>query len=72
MKKIKTCYSCDKSSYFVKDYRSREMMSRRQINVMLKKIFDEWNTQKIDSNNSKITKIIMNDEYFRIKNFEKL
>ena len=26
MKKNKTCYSCDKSSYFVKDCRAREMM----------------------------------------------
>ena len=41
MKKDKTCYSCDKSSHFAKDCRSREMMSQRQINVMLKKELDE-------------------------------
>ena len=41
MKKNKTCYSCDKSSHFAKNYCSREMMSQRQINVMLKKKFDE-------------------------------
>ena len=29
MKKNKTCYSCDKSSYFVKNCRSREMMFSR-------------------------------------------
>ena len=40
-KKNKTCYSCDKSSHFVKDCRSRGMMSQRQINVMLKKKIDE-------------------------------
>ena len=40
-KKNKTCYSCDKSSHFVKDYRSREMMFQRQINVMLRKKLDE-------------------------------
>ena len=72
MKKDKTCYSCDKSSHFVKDCRSREMMFQRQINVMLRKELDEWKTQNIDSNNSKITNIIMNDEYFRIRNLEEL
>ena len=72
MKKNKTCYSCDKSSYFVKDCRSREMMFQRQINVMLRKKLDEWNTQNIDFDNSKITKIITNDDYFRIRNLEKL
>ena len=41
MKKDKTCYSCDKSSHFVKDYRSREMMFQRQINVILRKVLDE-------------------------------
>ena len=41
MKKNKTCYSCGKSSHFVKDCRSREMMPQRQINVMLRKKLDE-------------------------------
>ena len=41
MKKNKTCYSCDKLSHFVKNCRSRGMMSQRQINVTLKKKFDE-------------------------------
>ena len=41
MKKKKTCYSCDKSSHFVKNCRMREMMFSRQINVTLKKILDE-------------------------------
>ena len=39
---------------------------------MLRKIFDEWNTQNIDSNNSKIAKIITNDDYFRIRNIKEL
>ena len=72
MKKDKTCYSCDKSNHFAKDYRSRGMMFQRQINAMLRKELDEWNTQNIDSNNSKITNIITNDEYFRIRNLEEL
>ena len=41
MKKDKTCYSCDKSSHFAKDCRSRGMMPQRQINVMLRKKLDE-------------------------------
>ena len=41
MKKDKTCYSCGKSSHFVKNCRSRGMMSQRQINVMLRKKIDE-------------------------------
>ena len=72
MKKDKTCYSCGKSSHFAKDCRSREMMSQRQINVMLRRELDEWNTQDIDSNNSKIAKIITNDDYFRIRNIKEL
>ena len=64
MKKDKTCYSCGKSSHFAKNCRSRKMMPQRQINAMLRKKLDEWNTQNIDFNNSKITKIITNDEYF--------
>ena len=72
MKRKKTCYSCDKSSHFAKDCRTRKMMSSRQINVTLKKMLDEWKTQNIDLNNSNIASIITNDEYFKIKNSKKL
>ena len=72
MKKDKTCYSCDKSSHFARDCRSRGMMPQRQINAMLRKELDEWNTQDIDSNSSKTTSTITNDEYFRIRNLEEL
>ena len=41
IKKNKTCYSCDKLSHFAKNCESRKIMSQRQINVMLKKKFDE-------------------------------
>ena len=68
MKKDKTCYSCDKSSHFARDCRSRGMMPQRQINVMLRKELDEWKTQNIDSNNLNIARITMNDDYFRIRN----
>ena len=72
MRKDKTCYSCGKSSHFAKNCRSRGMMPQRQINVMLRKELDEWKTQNIDSNNSNITKIITNNEYFRTRSFEEL
>ena len=41
MKKNKTCYSCNKSSHFARNCRSRGMMPQRQINAMLKKKLDE-------------------------------
>ena len=47
-------------------------MFQRQINATLRKMFDEWKTQNIDSNNSNIASIITNDEYFKIKNSKKL
>ena len=72
IRKDKTCYSCNKSSYFAKDCRSQEMMPQRQINVMLRKKLNKWKMQNIDLNNSKITKIITNDDYFRIRNSKDL
>ena len=38
LKKTKSCYSCDKSSHFIKDCRSKNtnLIQRRQINVTLK------------------------------------
>ena len=72
MKRRKTCYSCDKSSHFAKDCRTRGMMLSRQINATLRKMLDEWKTQDINSNNSNIASIITNDEYFKIKDSKKL
>ena len=72
MKKDKTCYSCDKSSHFARDCRSRGMVPQRQINAMLRRELDEWKTQNIDSNNSNITRTTTNEEYFRIWNLEEL
>ena len=41
VKRKKTCYSCDKSSHFAKNCRTRRMMLLRQINVTLRKILNE-------------------------------
>ncbi len=39
-KSQKTCYLCGKSSHFARDYRLRNLINRRQINVILREIFD--------------------------------
>jgi len=38
--KSKTCYSCDKSSHFARDCRSKNLMISRQINAMLREILN--------------------------------
>jgi hypothetical protein len=38
--KLKTCYLCDKSSHFARDCRSKNLMIPRQINAMLREIFN--------------------------------
>jgi len=39
-KSQKTCYLCGKSNHFARDYQLRNLINCRQINVMLKEIFD--------------------------------
>jgi len=39
-KSQKTCYSCDKSNHFARDYWSQNLINRQQINAMLREILN--------------------------------
>ena len=60
-----------KKKYFVKNYRSINVMNRRKLNV-LQIIFVKKEFWKNVENESKSSKIITNDEYYRIKNIDEL
>ena len=70
-KSERACYSCEKKKYFVKDYRSINVMNRRKFNVLqiilVKKKFRENVKGELKS-----SKIIINDEYYRVKNIDEL
>ena len=57
--------------YFVKNYRSNNVMNRRKLNV-LQTIFMKKKFQKNFESESKSLKVITNDEYYRIKNIDEL
>ena len=66
---LKTCYSCDKSSHFARDYRSKNLIISRQINAMLREIFDSQNDIKEQVNKeANILKTKSNDNYYLIEN----
>ena len=69
--KKKLYYECKKTDHFVRNCRNESVMSRRQLNIMLKKIFKIDDTEKID-NKTKILKISSNDEYCIVNSMTKL
>ncbi len=68
-KNSKTCYSCDKSSHFARDCRSKNLMISRQINVMLREILDSQDDirEQVDKEANTL-KIKSNDDYYLIEN----
>ena len=46
-KKKKLCYECEKTDHFVKNCRNESVMSQRQVNVILKKIFETDDMKKV-------------------------
>ena len=70
-KKKKLCYECEKTDHFVRNCRNESVMSQRQLNVTLKRIF-ETNDLKKAVNETVIQKINSDDEYCVISNKTKL
>ena len=65
------CYECEKTDHFIKNYYDESVMSRRQLNVTLKRIFETEDTKNI-LNKVRILKINSNDEYCVINSKTKL
>ena len=70
-KEKKLCYECEKTDHFVRNCRNESVMSQRQLNVTLKKIFETDDLKKA-VNETIIQKINLNDEYCVISNKTKL
>ena len=45
-KKKKLCYECEKTDHFVRNCRNESVMSQRQLNITLKKIFETDDLKK--------------------------
>ena len=69
-KNDKKCYNCDKKSHFARDCHLKNKKNRQQINVLIK-VSDKTKTRKKKSeiNTSEVS---TDDEYYRIKNVDKL
>ncbi len=69
----KTYYLCGKSNHFARDCRSKNLIISRQINVMLREIFDSQNDIKKQTNiEANTLNIESNDNYYLIKNLDQL
>ena len=71
--KSKTCYSCDKPSHFARDCRSKNLMIPRQINAMLREIFNNQDDirKQIDTEANTL-KTESNDNYYLIEDSDQL
>lgn len=67
----KKCYSCEKKRHFARDYRLINVMNRRKLNVLQKMVMRERQSKEFESE-SKFSRVITNDEYYRIKNIDEL
>ena len=70
-KRKKLYYECKKTDHFVKNCRNENVMSQRQLNVTLKKIF-KIDDMKKAVNKTVIQKINSNDKYCIINSKTKL
>ena len=70
-KRKKLCYECEKTGHFVRNCRNESVMSQRQLNVMLKKIF-ETDDMKKTVNETITQKINSNDKYCIVNSKTKL
>ena len=70
-KEKKLYYECEKTGHFVKNCRNENVMSQRQLNVTLKKIF-EIDDMKEAVNETITQKINSNDKYCIVNNKTKL
>ncbi len=63
------CYLYSKSNYFAKDCRLQNLINCRQINIILKEIFDSQNNirKQIDIETN-ISKTKLNNNYYLIEN----
>ena len=66
----KKCYNCDKKDHFARDGRSKNKKNQQQINGLIK-ISDKTEVQEKKSETD-ISEVSTNDEYYRIKNVDKL
>ncbi len=72
-KNSKICYLCNKSDHFARDCRLQNLINRRQINTILREIFDSQNNirKQIDTETN-IFETESNNNYYLIENSDQL